>query len=207
LLKVVFLDFSRTLAKGSGMGAGAELMGKGGEYKRLYYDFLEKKLSEGEYVSRVLPLWKGVSKEQVKEISKNIEFNEGAVEVVSLLRAKGIASVIVSFAPLQLMERVAERVGASAAFGTECVVGRNGFFTGKIKGVEVNKGKVVRKVLRQLNLSRKEAMAVGDSRNDASMFAEVEYSIAYNASGEVRKKAKKGITRFEQLIPLIDKLS
>lgn len=53
-----------------------------------------------------------------------------------------------------------------------------------------NKGEAVKKVLAKLNIKKEEAIAIGDSLDDVSMFNEVETSIAMgNAKEEVKEKA------------------
>ena len=52
------------------------------------------------------------------------------------------------------------------------------------------KGEAVKKVLNHLNMDKKEAIAIGDSADDISMFEEVNTAIAMgNAKEEVKEKA------------------
>lgn len=71
--------------------------------------------------------------------------------------------------------------------------------SGEIASYDISKGDGIKTLLKHFNLSRKDAISIGDGFNDFSMFEETDTSIAMgNAPLEVQKKADQVTTSIDE---------
>ena len=203
MIKLAFFDYSKTIIKGSGNGAIANFMGKGEEFDEIFENFVSNKISDEEFISSAIGLWRGFDLERLLEIIENVEPSENIQEVLKQLKNEGIKLALVSHIPQQLADLYKEW-GFDYTYGNECEV-RNGKFTGKVLKINPDKGYMVKSLCDELTIKYEYCIAVGDSRADIGMFKVVGYdnSFAYNANEEVKKYAKYHIKDFKEIVPII----
>lgn len=135
-------------------------------------------------------LWKGVSEKRLKEIVRRIRLRDGARELISGLKVKGIKTAAISAGLDIVTNYVCKELGID-----ECVSNRlvfqDGVFTGGVEVlVEYNKGEVLRQLARSLGVELENTIAVGDSEVDISMFRVAGISVAFNpANPRVEEQA------------------
>jgi HAD superfamily phosphoserine phosphatase-like hydrolase len=120
---------------------------------------------------------KGISVTEMDEAGATFVNNYDATNVhdfvsplVEYLKARKIAPVIVSGAPLELVKHHAARLGVEQYFGLKLAVNEHGCFDGGIEknpGVAAEKRNVVREIK---NLGRVATLAVGDSESDLPLW-------------------------------------
>ena len=203
MIKLAFFDYSKTIIKGSGNRAIANLMGKGKKFDELFENFVFNKISDKEFITSVIELWKDFDLGRLPEIIKNIELSPNIEDVLKQLKNMNIKLALVSHIPQQLVDLYKE-LGFDYTHGNECEV-KNGKFTGKVLKINPNKGDVVKNICNKLSVKFEDCIAVGDSRADIPMFKSVGYdnSFAINANEEVKKYAKHYIRDFKEIIPLL----
>lgn len=204
MIKIAFFDFSRTIAKGTGFGAGPIFMCRKKEYEELYAKYKSNKLNEEEFIKAVANLWDGFKEKDLPEVYSKIDLNSNVEVTLNFLKKKGIKIALVSNIPLKLAE-LYRNLGLDYVFGTDCEV-KNGIFTGKVLRMNSDKGIVVKNLCRELSVPLNESIAVGDSIGDIPMFKAVGYnnSIAYNATPEVNNYAKYHVKDFKEMIKIIE---
>ena len=203
MIKIAFFDFSRTIAKGTGFGAGPIFLNKGKEYYELYGKYQAKKINEVDFVKSVGQLWKGFNEKNLPKIYSKIELNPNVRGILKRLKKQGIKPVLVSNIPIKLAE-LYKNLGFDFVSGTAFEI-RNGIFTGKVLKINANKFEVVNRICKNVKIKPNECLAIGDAIGDIGMFKAVGYdnSIAYNANDEVKKYAKYHIKNFNEIGKII----
>ncbi|MFH1127465.1 MAG: HAD hydrolase family protein, partial [archaeon] len=84
---------------------------------------------------------------------------------------------------------------------------KDGAFTGRILEYHDNKKKEAEKILEKERISPKDAVSIGDRKDDADVFKLVRFGIAYNGDEAAKKAAKYRITDFRELLGIIEKES
>ncbi len=206
MIKIIFFDFSRTVGKDSGFGAGPDFLGRKNDYEKFYAKYKSHNIDEAEYIKSVVTLWKSVREKDLQKIYHKIRLNSNIKQVLRKLKKMKIKLALISNMPSKLAE-LYKLVGFDCVFGTDCEV-KNGFFTGKVKKMNPDKGVVIKDLCKKLHIPFKQSMAVGDGLGDIKMFKIVSHdnSVAYNAQEEVKKHAKYHIKDFKELIKIIKKL-
>lgn len=136
-------------------------------------------------------LWKGIPFKQVEGIVSEIEYADGAYEVVERLRAMGLKVGVISAGLSVVADRALRELRLDFAEANRLTV-KNGVLTGEIV-VEVSHGekdRVLDKVRARFSVSRGECIAVGDDVTNISLFKAVGLSIAFNpTTSEVAESA------------------
>ena len=202
-IKMAFFDFSRTVAKDTGFGAGPALLGRKNDYDKIYSKFKAKKIDEEKFVKEVAKLWMGLKEKDLPKLHSRIKLNPNIKSTLRNLQKMKIKNALVSYIPTKLAQLYAN-LGFDYLSGTEFEM-KDRVFTGKTIKINSDKSKAILDICKMEKIIPKEAIAVGDSINDVNMFKTVgfENSFAYNASSEVAKNAKYPIRNFNEIIPII----
>lgn len=205
MVKIAFFDFSRTIAKGTGFGAGPIFMGRKKQYETLYEKYKSKKINENDFVKSVVKLWKGLKAKDLRKIYSRIKLNPNIKQTLKKLKKQGLKLALVSNIPTKLA-KFYKSLGFDFTSGTECQI-KNGIFTGKVLKINANKFEAVNRICKNAKIKPNECIAVGDAIGDIGMFKAVGYdnSIAYNANDGVKKYAKYHINNFNEMVKIIRK--
>jgi HAD superfamily hydrolase (TIGR01490 family) len=106
--------------------------------------------------------------------------------------ASGREVWLVTAAPQELGDVIADRLGLTGAIGTK-VERINGILTGKLSGKAIHgpaKKKAIQKLARERNLSLKKSYAYSDSYNDLPMLTAVGHPVAVNPDKILTRYAK-----------------
>ena len=145
--------------------------------------WLRGEISDVGFWERVLPLWAGVSEEEIDRAFEAAPWIEGIAEVFADISARGEHSAVISQSPLFFVRRL-ERWGAGATFGAGVEPGgRSGedlLLTVQHK-VDITAG-----LLDDLRLCPDDCVAYGDSTSDVMLFEWLPHSVAVNAGPAVR---------------------
>ena len=206
MIKAIFLDFSRTIVKSSGLNAGPDFVGRGDIYRNLWRDYSARKINEEQLAADTLRLWQGVRTADLPTIKSGLQYTAGVKEVIPVLAQYGITSVLVSNVPSLLGRLFADELKINFVTGAEMEV-VDGAYTGVVEKMFPTKGEVVREFKMRLQVLPEECAAVGDAYVDIEMFREVGLGVAFTqirSDPEVVKAARYVIDDFRELIPLID---
>ncbi len=100
--------------------------------------------------------------------------------------------IAITGAMQEVVEHLAPYWGFEHYYATELETNEDGRYTGKDKSVPAyDKGKVLREHVAEHKSSLRGSVAIGDTGSDASMLEEVEFPIAFNPNGVLRKEAQR----------------
>jgi len=134
-------------------------------------------------------LWRGLPLERVQRIVNDIPYTDGAREVITTLRRRGLVVVLLSAGLSIVTDRIREDIGADDSLANELVV-ENGLLTGEVK-VDVsfsNKGEVLHRFLERFGVTPDECAAIGDDETMIPLFEKVGLGIAFNPRKKVVEK-------------------
>ena len=203
MIKLAFFDFSKTIAKGSGINTVAAQMGREKEFDKAFGGFVSHKMNDEDFIKTAIKLWSGFKEKDLSKIYKQIELRADVPEVLKQLKNIQIKLALVTHAPINLAE-LYKSLGFDYAFGTECEL-KEGAFTGKVLKMAPDKSAIVKNLSRKLRVKLNECIAVGDSKADVPMFKCVGYdnSFVIGANDEVKSYAKYHIKDFKEIIRII----
>lgn len=162
--------------------------------ERSVKEYIDGRIDDFEFMRRDIALWMKkrhpLHIDDMKEILNSATFMPGAEETFRILREKGIKTAIVSGGLLCIAEPLAERLGIDIVLANGLETDGQGNLTGEgVLNVPLNsKGSVVRNLLKELEVEKEEAFAVGNSNIDVSMFRETALGIAFNPDDDVVRK-------------------
>src|SRR3989344_3564603 len=99
MIKLACFDFSKTVAKDTGFGAGPAFLGRKNDYHKLYSKFKNGELNEESFVKSVVKLWKGLKETDMIKIHSQIELNPNIKLVLKQLHNIGIKTALISYIP------------------------------------------------------------------------------------------------------------
>jgi phosphoserine phosphatase len=150
------------------------------EYQK---EFLAGKISYDRFCELDAEVWKGMRVAELLEIAKTVPFHQGADELISYLKNKGLKLAMVSSGLSILSHWVHQKYGFDYSVSNDLLY-EDGTLTGKVK-IQVyydKKAEWVKRILKQFKMKSEEVIAIGDSLGDIDMFQVVGFSIAFNSS-------------------------
>lgn len=149
-------------------------------------------------------LFRGISVKELSDAFKEIPLLHHTETFFAELRKMGLKTAVISSGlPQILVEHLASQLSIDYAFGLELEVDNNAL-TGNIKGEVIKKdGKalILRRILRQENLSPKECVVIADDRNNSSIFHPDALKIGYRPDSAITQKSDHVIT--EDLLEIL----
>lgn len=142
-------------------------------------------------------LWKGKPAQPYLDLVAEAEYLPGVKEAVKDLRARGYTIAIITSGPSLLMERAKKELGIDLGVASVLEV-KDGAITGRSRHddgspmfleEENDKAHDAELLCRKLGITLKDAVAVGDGRNDIPLFKAVGMSIAFNTKNDDVRKA------------------
>lgn len=197
--KLVLFDMDGTLLKDKGIFVIAEKKGFLDELARLIRDDTKEFYKRSIDIAR---LQKGFSKKDYLEIFRTVPIRENAQTVIKELKKKKIKTAIVTDSYQFLVDDLRKRLGTDYAFGNDLVTNgdvitgelvmqnknlQGEFYTGKI--YSICKSGVLDQLCKELGITEKEVIAVGDGRIDIGMIKKAGLGIAIDALEEVKNNA------------------
>jgi HAD superfamily phosphoserine phosphatase-like hydrolase len=197
--KLVLFDMDGTLLKDKGIFVIAEKKGFIDELERLIRD------NTREFYKRsidIAKLSKGFNKKEYLDIFRSVPLQDNAKAVIKELKKRKITTAIVTDSYQFLADDLKVRLEIDYAFGNNLVT--NGdiitgelvmynkdlieeFYSGKI--YSICKSRVLEQLCKELDITEKEVIAVGDGRIDAGMIKKAGLGIAINGAEELQKIA------------------
>jgi len=158
----------------------------GVDNEKSYYDYIEGKIDDLEFMRRDIALWlrekPGITIEDLREILKGVPLMNGARETVEVLREHGFRTAIISGGLDLLAERLRAELGIDYIRANGLEADEKGRLTGRgILRVPLDsKEGPVREITGLAGVGCEETAAVGDTRIDASMLRMCGLGIAFD---------------------------
>ncbi|MBI3033464.1 HAD family phosphatase [Candidatus Woesearchaeota archaeon] len=205
MIKVVFFDFNNTLMNTTTPQVITEYLGKGKEREKYEEQYKAGILSKNALSEQSLALYKGFSLSGLKEIIRQGKFiwNKHVKECLAGLRKRKIKAVIITNEDVTIMKEICMDMGFDDIKGSVLEM-KDNKYTGQFVKFSDSKDRVVKETIKELGLTKHEALAVGDSPSDAVMFKEVGVGVLYNPDVHAKGKGDHEIQDFKELITLVD---
>lgn len=142
-----------------------------------------------------LALLKGLPWSEVEALCDTLPLMEGAERLIGTLKKLGYTTAICSGGFLPFGHQLQRQLGIDYVFANE-LEAENGVLTGRVAGDIVDgakKAEHLRALARDLGLSLRQAVAVGDGANDLPMIQAAGLGIAFRAKPLVRASADQSL--------------
>lgn len=138
--------------------------------------------------------WRGCTPDQVRALLADLPLVTGIHEVVAWCREHDVAPYLATLAWEPVGRFLCEEFGFAGACGPVLAV-RDGAYTGGVEGHldEYGKRDFALRTAAGLGLPASACAAVGDSRSDLPLVADVGFSIAFNAGAALRAVATESV--------------
>ncbi|HEX2022768.1 MAG TPA: HAD family phosphatase [Candidatus Thermoplasmatota archaeon] len=169
-------------------------------------------LDDVEFMRSDIALWHVGGREvHVEDVARMLErapLMPGAREVVAGLRARGVATCILSGGIDLLARRVCLDLGIDMYVANGLRLRESGHLQGDgIPFVEIrDKGRTAREILRKLGVPRERAAAVGNSAYDVPMFEACAFGVAFDPADPAVRRAARFVVEGKDMRPVLDRL-
>lgn len=206
MIKIVFFDLSKTVMKNGPADVIAAHLGVSNIRKEICKLREDGKISKWEQGTKSSICYKGFNLEDVDKIKEKFVLNENIKECLDQLHEQGIKTVLITNSCKQVAEKICKMFKLPFDLVKGSVIEeKNGALTGKIVEYPLQKNDAVKEVLKELNLRKDDAAAIGDSLGDIPMFDECKIGVLYNPEEKAKGKADYEIKEFMELVQIIDK--
>ena len=180
-------DMDGTLLIGSACLEISRAVGFHEENVAIQDAWTDGKLSDSGYWENCLPLWDGLSEQQIDKAFADTQWLNGVESVFRDIQARDEHSIAISQSPRFFVERL-KAWGLNAAFGAEVTPGNTAGAEQMVSSED--KLKITNQRLRELGLSDDECVVYGDSNSDLALFENFTHTVAVNAEERIRKLAR-----------------
>lgn len=152
------------------------------------------KLTNPEVAEADARTWAGFSEKEIDAWLEGVPLVDGIAETVHWCRANRLEPVLTTLAWQHIGGHLARRFGIDAYCGPELDTA-DGHFTGRVRAAFDEYGKrdfALRHAARR-GLAPGQCAAIGDSRSDLPLFAEVGLAVAFNADRQARAAATTAV--------------
>ena len=109
-------------------------------------------------------------------------------DLLSRLKDEGYFTIAISGSQHELVEPFARRYGFDMWIGQQWERGGE-YFTGNVTKTHTGKDRIIKRLIKEYDLTLKGSYAVGDSNGDSGMLSIVDHPIAFNPTYELLEKA------------------
>ncbi len=151
--------------------------------RKHYKMFMNGEITYEQWAKYDVQLWRGISIENIEKILDKIVIRDGARELISFLKEKGLKIIAISAGLDVLTNKISKEIGIDRAYSNKLVV-KNGILTGEVL-VDVDfysKGKILEELFEIFGIGEENIIVVGDSEVDIPMMKKSCFSIAFNPS-------------------------
>ena len=186
--KLLISDMDGTIIENETLNDIANFLGKGDQVKKITDLGLKGRLDFSTSLENRVHLLKGLRLSSLEEAKRIVTFKKGAKKLFKVLKENNFTTVLVSggFKPITtyVQKYLSMDYEYSNTFG---VIGD--LFDGTTNGPIINanyKEKIVKKLLKKLNLNKNQIVGIGDAANDMNMLLSVGLPIAFKAQEIVK---------------------
>lgn len=157
----------------------------------------------------VVKLWKGRDAQPYYDLVKSIPYMLGVKEVFTYVKKKGYITALISASSLDLARRAQHDLGFDHIFANELVI-RDGKISGEfiwpVGAGKHKKAEIIRQLCKDLGISEKECIYIGDSETDIEAFQEVGLAIAFNPQSTELEKVADYVVKSKTLADILSYL-
>jgi phosphoserine phosphatase len=191
-LKLLAMDMDSTLITIECIDELGDLAGKKAEIAAITAQAMRGEIAYPESLRRRVSALSGLEEKALAKVyEERLCLTPGAERLLQACKKHGIKLLLVSGGFTFFTERLKQRLGIDHTISNVLEV-KSGKLTGALVGDIVDadaKAAKFRAVLRELNATQQESVAIGDGANDLKMMHEAGISIAFRAKPVVRAQA------------------
>ncbi len=189
--KLLVMDMDSTLITMETIDELAAMAGVRAGVAKITESAMRGEIEYDASLRRRLALLKGLDESALQRVyDERLRFSPGAETMLEKIRAAGIKTLLVSGGFTYMTDRLKTRVQLDYTHSNVLEIS-NGKLTGAVIGDIVNadaKLAALRRVTKELGISRAQIAGVGDGANDLQFMAECGVSFAYHAKPVVRER-------------------
>ena len=195
-IKLAVFDMDSTLIQCEVIDELATHAGVGEQVAAITERAMRGELDFSQSFSERLGLLRNLDASTAVEIAKGLPYTDGARELMTTLRARGIRTVIISGGFSLFADHVATELGMDEYFANTLEV-VDGLLTGvaipPIVNAEYKEAKL-REIADSMGITLRQTLAVGDGANDLKMLNAAGIGVAFRAKPLVRAQARYQIS-------------
>ncbi len=180
-------DLDGTLLRGSACLEISRTVGVLDETLAIEDAWTRGMISDNGFWERCLPLWEGLSDDQIDSAFAATPWLEGVEAVFADIRSRNEWSVVITQSPKFFAERL-QRWGASYTYGALVAPGNCKGADQLVSGAD--KLRITEELLAELGLGSNDCVAYGDSLSDLALFEALTNTVAVNAHERIRALAR-----------------
>ncbi len=186
------MDMDSTLITIECIDELGDLAGRKAEIAAITAQAMRGEIDYPESLRRRVALLSGLQESALGRVyDERLRLTSGAEALLGACKKHGIRLLLVSGGFTFFTERLKSRLGIDYTISNILEI-RDGLLTGRVSGSIVEaeaKAAKFKNVLKELNASKEQSVAIGDGANDLKMMAEAGISIAFHAKPVVRAQA------------------
>ena len=194
--RVVVFDMDSTLIDAEVIDELAVQAGVGAEVSAITERAMLGELDFKASFTKRVALLKGLKESVIADVAENLRLNEGAEQLIQILKALGYKTAIVSGGFNYFGRFLQQKLGIDYVYANELEI-EDGFITGEVVGQVVDatrKAEIVREIAAKEQVSLEQVIAVGDGANDLKMLSIAGLGIAFRAKPLVKETAQHSIS-------------
>lgn len=177
--KLHVFDMDGTLLRGAASVELSRHLGRFEEANAVEEAWLRGEIGDVRFWELVLPLWDGISEDEIDRAFDACPWIDGVAEVFADIAARGEQSAVISQSPLFFVRRLS-RWGAGAVFGAGVEPG--GRCAEDLLLTVDDKVSICEHLMTEHGLTEDDCVAYGDSTSDVGLFGRLPRTVAVNGT-------------------------
>jgi phosphoserine phosphatase len=186
MTKLHIFDMDGTLLAGSACLDISRHVGRIEDVDAIEARWSVGKVGHVEFYDLCLPLWEGLTEQDVDHVFETARWLDGVAEVFADIASRGERSAVITLSPQFFAERLLAW-GLHTAHGARVYAGRPpdpaAVFT------PASKVALARELIARYELDESDCVAYGDSASDLPLFELLEHTVAVNGTDSIRAVA------------------
>lgn len=179
--KLLVADMESTIIKNEALDDLAEYAEVQEQVAKITAKAMAGELDFNLAIRERVKLLEGLSADLLKNVYDNIKLNEGAEQMIKVMRSFGCQCILVSGGFTYFTSRIARSLGFDHDHGNQLEI-RDGVITGRVLDPILDKNAkldYLKHYMTQMRITQNNVMAIGDGANDLEMLRYASFGVGY----------------------------